>query len=245
MSPDFHFLVLLRSVLMLAVGSVPVFLWKHRHRTAPAVLALGGAAWVIAVASKVAWALPLNAIVRHFLERQLGTSSAKVAFSAYLGLLSGVFEVGLVLVASRTIRRLRAASSADAIGFGLAFGGVEAAILALAGLAALAHPQAFPVASLVTGPLERASALVLHVVTCVLVFGPQFRARPWRAFALSFFYKSGIDAIAAYGLLELGIQTSTLKLVAFEAVIALLVAPALFIGRRTSPTMPAVASADV
>jgi uncharacterized membrane protein YhfC len=134
------------------------------------------------------------------------------AMEIYIGLLTGIFEVGLVLLASRVVKRLRRVTWDDAVAFGLAFGGIEAVVM---GVAALALNRTIEPHLVFVGPLERASALVVHVVTCALVLRGGRGAK-----ALAFVYKSAIDMVAAWAILSWGIKANESRLLVFEAALA-------------------------
>lgn len=230
MSASAVILVLLRSLAMAAVGVVPLRGHWRRHRS---MAMAGAAAWFVTVALKVGWALPITPVVHRFLVAHLSASWAERSFAGYVGILTGIFEVGLVFALARLVRRFRSASVDDALAFGLGFGGIEALVLAVGGLAGLAHPEAFVSASVLIGPFERASATMVHVVGCGLVMSPVFRARAWRAFALAFAFKSLVDGAAAFAVLYAS-GVSSMRLVAFELALGIVAMTAfLFLKRET------------
>lgn len=193
---------------MIAVGVVPLVFWTRGHRTGLAVPALGAVAWVVSVAMKVGWAVATNAAVKVALIRAAGPGAGTALMEIYVGLLTGVFEVGLVVLAAR----LRGATRDEAVAFGLAFGGFEVLLLGLAAVAVHAANAPFHV---FVGVVERASALVFHVVASVLVL----RGRT-RAAVVAFVYKSAVDAFGAWGILSYGVKASPGKLLVVEAVLA-------------------------
>lgn len=117
-------LVVFRSLAMAAVAIGPVA-WRWR-RSAKSMFGFGAAAWFVTVALKVAWALPMNQLVHDGLAAHLPSALAKGIFDGYVGMLTGVFEVGLLFALARSVRRLRETSAGDALAFGLGFGGIEA-----------------------------------------------------------------------------------------------------------------------
>jgi len=206
----------------LAAGIVPVAWWRRGRKGLWGALALGLLAWIIGVALKVAWALPTNKAILGLFTRVLPPTLAAVVSHAYIGLLTGVFECGLVLlVAWRT--RLRQADWAQAMAFGLGKGGGEAVVLGLVALvqavvmaamgqratSLLTPEQHAAVAQMATAAsagsamLERLAALAAHIFSSVLiVYGLRVRQQRW--FWLSFAYLSAVDALAAWGIAVYG-----------------------------------------
>lgn len=178
-------------------------------RRAPWTFAgLGALAWTSSVAAKVLAA----AVTVPFLNDRLGASHPITI--VWVGLLTGIFECGLVLPLVRWTR-LRDADWDRAVAFGVAFGAFEAIILGLlyAIVAALvllffdSIPETFrgPVLKefaigspvIVVFPMiERVLAILAHVLSCVLLVRA-VQAREWRWFWLAFAYKSAMDAVAA------------------------------------------------
>jgi uncharacterized membrane protein YhfC len=182
-------------------------------------LAIGAAAWVVAVLLKVGWALPTNTIVRQGLLHAAGTSLGRPLFWVYIGLLTGIFECGITyVIVART--KLREADWATSLAFGIGFGATEAFVLGALSLigmaAAILFHQFLPQATqarlaaqlagraeflpLMLPILERAGTLFVHAFSCVaIVYGFRTR-RVWSWFALAFVYKSAVDGVAAWGL---------------------------------------------
>ena len=205
---------LLSGIGMLLVAVVAVALWRARTGAAWRATALGAAAWAVGVALKVAWAVPTNKLVLGGLKRALGDAAGGAVGYLYIGLLTGIFEVGVTwLFVAKT--RLRSSSREDAIAFGIGFGAVEAFVLGLASLAGIvvalvawdklpagakellggAHgalPIALPI-------FERAYALLAHLVCCILVvWAVQLERARW--FWVAFVFKSLVDAMAVWGI---------------------------------------------
>jgi hypothetical protein len=131
---------------------------------------------------------------------------------------------------------MRSADRFEALSFGVGFGAAEAltvgmlatlplalmlvapAVLPHAMKEALTRVYGGPVsmAGIVFPPVERASALVFHVVSCAVVVHGCRVGRPWIWFAVAFVYKSAIDAIAAWAILPLGVTTTSVELAGLE-----------------------------
>jgi uncharacterized membrane protein YhfC len=176
--------------------------WRH--------LGLGALAWVVTVALKFAWAVPVNTPVYQWLYQVLPEALAGISFYVYVGLLTGVFEVGVVWLVMR-YTRLGRATWEQALAFGIGFGAVEALLLGFRGLgiglAALTSPAELPLGPAELAQMndvwyqlapiaERFFAVLVHVLSNALIFYAVATRKP-RWFWLALLYKSGIDAVAA------------------------------------------------
>lgn len=215
---------------MIAVALVAVIAFRRRSRASWAAFGIGALAWTVGVAAKIAWAVPTNKLVLAFFDAHLGRLAAPVSW-LYIGLLTGVFEVGATWIFVRATR-IRTASRADATAFGIGFGAFEAALLGLFALAIVAvtalfwsklphevqtalaakHSSrwmlAFPI-------LERAYCIVAHAVSCILVVEAVQQKRP-RWLAASFVYKTLLDGIAAWGIMAWHVKSDERHFIAFE-----------------------------
>ncbi len=177
-------------------------------------LGLGALFWVLTVAVKFAFAVPVNPLVFRALgvsEETLFSLGNLIAY-LYLGALTGIFEAGLAWLILRKIRWGQATWS-QALVFGIGFGAIEALLLGLASggaaLAGLFAPEALPVftlgslannATLVMGlaPIvERLSVIFAHILACVLIFHAiASREAKWGWLAI--LYKTLLDAPAGF-----------------------------------------------
>lgn len=224
-------LVLLPGVGMILVALAFVayalfrrFGWRY--------LGWGALAWVVTVALKFAWAIPVNRYVYAGLTSALPGALGSGLFYLYVGSLTGVFEVALLWLILRRVRLGRATWS-QALAFGLGFGAVEALLLgatSLAGaLVGLLAPSLVPAAleslAALNNPLfglapvvERLAVVLLHAWTNTLLFYAVLR-RESRWFWLAFAVKTLLDTVAAFaqswGLDQLG------RLWAIEGIIVL------------------------
>lgn len=256
-------LLLLSGAGMMAVAVAAVLLYRRGQSVPWTIFGLGALAWTISVALKFAWAIPMNTPVKVRLDAVLPPRASDPIFWLYIGLLTGIFECGFTLFFVRRTR-LRSAEWREAVAFGIGFGAIEAFLLGLLNFVGLLLLVIFwnqlpeetkaAVAGRVRGDLlaipmpviERVSALVAHVFTCVLIVHG-VRVREWRWFWISFAYKSALDAIAAWGLLATNLASSTRTLVAFEAavgVFALVGLAGLGYLRRRYPGPAGVSSPD-
>jgi uncharacterized membrane protein YhfC len=265
MRPPLDPLGVVAAMGMVAVGLAAVFGWRRRAKSPWAVFGIGALAWTVGVALKVAWAVPTNKPILAVLSSHLGRAAGPASW-LYIGLLTGVFEVGATWLFVR-YTRLRSANGGDAMAFGLGFGAIEAVLLGVVSLvgalvvalfwsrlptevqSALAHtPNGWSRWMVVLPVFERAYAVVAHVVSCVLVVeGVKLRRPIW--LAASFTYKTLVDGIAAWGIMAWSVRSNAAHLAWFELLLgALVVASALLgrlarrtpIGDRLPPTAAAV-----
>lgn len=225
---------LLPGVLAAAVGVAAIVVDRRQIQGRLSFLALGGATWIGSVALKAAWALSTNSAIHHWLTDRCGSRIGEPIFWLYIGLLTGIFEVGATIAVAR-VARMGERPPRDAFSFGIGFGAIEAILMGVLGtvpvLILLVAPRLLPteardaivsarggsmVIGMIVPPLERFSTLIVHVLTCVWV-AEAFRTRRWRWAIFAFTYKSLVDAAAAWGILSLGVKTSPSRLVGFEA----------------------------
>ena len=228
-------LFLLSGLGMILVAAVAVMLAGRGKRPLWRVLGIGAGAWVIGVALKFAWAIPLNAAIRRGLEHLLGTAASAPLYWLYVGLLTGIFECGVALLFVRR-SQLRNSDWRQAVTFGVGFGAMEAfALGALATISLVVSTMFFDVlppgakasllksySSLALIPLsifERIAALLAHVFSCVLiVLGVRLARQRW--FWLSFAYKTALDGVAAWAILAYGVRDSVGRLAQTEVIFA-------------------------
>ena len=196
------------GMLVVALG---FFGYALARRLGGWMLLWGALAWVVTVALKFAWAIPVNRIV-YEAAQGLPQPLGNLLFYVYVGALTGVFEVGLTWLLLR-YTRLGKSAWGGALAFGIGFGAVEAALLALSPLItvimALVNPSSLPAGVLeqfavLNNPLqglapiwERFFTIWVHILSAVLLFYG-IRVRQARWFWLAFLYKTGIDAVAAF-----------------------------------------------
>lgn len=184
---------------------------------------LGALAWVVAVALKFAWAIPVNGPIMQALRTALPEEASRGIFYVYVGFLTGFFEVILVYLALRRTRigRETASTWQGALAFGIGFGAVEAFLLGLLSLVgtlpAVVMPQLYPLPSLadiahandvlwaVAPVWERFFTVLIHIFSTVLIcYAIAGRQVGWMWLAVA--YKTILDAVAAFGQVN-GINT--------------------------------------
>lgn len=229
--PQIQPVALLGGIGMVVVA-LGFYLYGATRKLGWRYMLLGGAAWMVTVALKFAWAIPFNSPIYAYLTGALPKLAGENLFNLYVGMLTGVFEVGLVWLLVRYTKFGRA-DWKKALAFAIGFGALEALLLGVMNLfsvvAGLAAPAAIPVGQLdqlavLNNPLyglapvsERFFTIWIHILSNVLVFYAAAVRKPgyfWLAFA----YKSLIDAVAAWGQLS-GLLNTLGVLWAIEAVI--------------------------
>jgi uncharacterized membrane protein YhfC len=179
--------LLVPGVGMLLVATAFIIYAAYRKFLGWSYLGLGALVWVLTVAAKFAWAIPVNPLVY----RALGVTTENIfspgnlAAYLYIGALTGIFEVGLAWLILSKVRWGKAAWH-QALVFGIGFGVVEAYLLGFqvlsSALVGIFSPAALPIptlaslansASLVMGlapVVERLSVIFAHIFSCVLIF---------------------------------------------------------------------------
>lgn len=204
------------GMILVAIGFVTYAILR---RLGWAYLALGAGAWMVAVALKFLWAVPLNTPIYNFLTGSLQVPGEMI-FHLYVGALTGVFEVLLVWLMAR-YSRLGRVEWQRALAFGIGFGAFEAFLLGLISLTtvsmAIYSPGMVPVASLNSlaqsssllhnlAPIsERLFVILVHIFCNTLILYAATTRKPGY-FWFAFVFKSLMDSAASYAQLH-GLQT--------------------------------------
>jgi uncharacterized membrane protein YhfC len=180
-------IVLLPGIGMIFVALAFVIYAVRKKILGWRYLGLGALFWVLTVAIKFAFAIPINTLVYQVLgvtSEHLFSPGNLTAY-IYIGGLTGIFEAGLAwLILSRV--RWGKTGWSQALVFGIGFGVIEALLLGLAGfgssLAALLSPDVLPISALgglannatfgmgLAPIVERLSVIFAHIFSCVLIF---------------------------------------------------------------------------
>lgn len=220
MSPIF----LLSGIGMVLVGFVFILYWTIRTRINWIFVLLGAFAWLIAVILKWIASLPMQSII-NYLKNSLPSYIAEPLGWLYIGLLTGIFECGIVLVYIY-LTRIKNSTWQEGVGFGIGFGGFEAVLVGVGSffltLLVICCPNILPPevirfaqagndSPLVIPAdiLERITAIFIHILSCLLIIYAVQNAQ-WKWFWISFIYKTTIDAIAGYLHLTYGVENLTL-----------------------------------
>ncbi len=218
------------GMILVSLGFLAYVIWR---RLSWRYLLLGALFWIITVALKFAFAVPVNPVVLRALQvsqTDLFSPGNLIAY-LYIGALTGIFEAGLTWLILQ--RRWGKATWKQALGFGIGFGVVEALLLGFSGLlpaiVALTSPAVLPVPTL--GGLARSGQLVIglaavverlfvifaHIFANVLIFyAIVSRQSKWGWLAI--LYKTLLDAPGGFAAFY-GTETAA-KLWSIEAAIA-------------------------
>lgn len=199
------------GMLLVSLGFIAYFI---RQRLTWKYWGLGALFWVITVALKFLFAIPVNPLVYTLLNISYTNPFAPTNWIAYLyvGALTGIFEVGVAYLILKNIRWGKA-SWGQALAFGIGFGVIEALILGFTSLGsaafAMISPDALPVPTLgnlaQTGTLvmglapvvERLTVIIAHIFSCVMIFYAIAKKEARWAW-LAVLYKTILDAPAAF-----------------------------------------------
>ena len=210
---------------MIAVAIIPS-LWILSIGGTWSALLLGGLAWIVSVALKVAWAVPTNKRILSYLKSKLPAKLAGPLSWTYIGLLTGIFECGIALIFVLKLPTLYQANWEDALAFGIGFGAIEALVLGLlllcGGIYYGFRSQSIPEedralwskgvsVTLQEMPIpivERASTLCIHVFSNVLII-LAVQLNIYLLFWFSFGFNVLVDGFAGWMILEKDIKNST------------------------------------
>ena len=208
------YLMLFSAVGMIAVGAVAVGIWRFCSRVPWRWFWVGAAVWTVGVALKFACAFVLNRPVLGALKTGLSHDLYLAVGSVYIGILTGVFEIGVTLIAGLIWRGMAQRTRGVAVGVGA--GAIEAVLLGVLALASVvaclvttgstqdevlaATTSAASVTPLLwlAGPIERVIALVCHIASRALVLVGIARGKWGWPFAIAFVLMSAVDAVAGY-----------------------------------------------
>lgn len=196
-NPGFKLSEAIPPKLMVLVGLLAILIGRRLWRTPLKLFGLGALLWTISVAVKFAIAILLNKPVESALHTIMPKHPADVTYWIYIGLLTGITEVGIFLALTRWFQR-RQWSWRDAASVGIGFGAIESILLGVG--AAIAAISGFTNAGSFVPVLERALTIFIHTAATVIAIYAVTRRR-WGWFVFAFLYKSGVDALAAYVLL--------------------------------------------
>ena len=114
--------------LMMLVALAFVVAWKRRTHVKLRWFWAGAGVWTLGVALKIVCALALNEKLLDLLEKVLPHALYVVLASSYIGLLTGVFEIGVTLACALLWKRM-AADPDRAVAIGIGAGAFEAFVL--------------------------------------------------------------------------------------------------------------------
>lgn len=206
------------GVGMTLVGVIAVLWWRWRSGAPWRWFWVGAAVWTVGVALKFAWAIPLNEPILAAIEAVVPHSAYLVLGAIYIGALTGVFEIGITLLAALVWKNM-SRDAARGVAVGVGAGAFEAILLGLAATAVMvaalivggefadevrqATARSAGPTSLIwlVGPVERVIAILCHISSRALVLLGVARGR-WRwPFFWAFVIMTAIDSVAGYAYL--------------------------------------------
>ena len=205
--------MLASGVLVLLIIISIIVWWRNRIQTSWKWLLIGAGVWFVGVLFKFVVAYLANTPVLASIETSLPRTGYLIAGSTYIGLLTGVFEIGMTLAFAMLIRGIYD-NPRRALSVGLGAGAVEALLIALSSLGSyftvltgsansdailstLTHAVLVTPLLWLVGPVERIIAILCHTSSRALVLLAVAQRRT-RFFWVGFFILTAIDAIAGY-----------------------------------------------
>ncbi len=205
--------LLISGCLVVLITLVILLWWRRNIEASWKWLLLGAGVWLVGVVSKFIVAMIANTPVLSLLQSAL-TQTGYLAFGAvYIGLLTGVFEIGITLAFALLIRAMYRDRD-RALSVGLGAGLVEALLIGFSSIgnyvavqagvadsdaimAALAQAVAVTPLLWLVAPIERIIAILCHVSSRMLVlYGVM--AKKYRYVWTGFTILTLLDAIAGY-----------------------------------------------
>lgn len=205
--------LLLSGIGMALVGIVAVVYWKWKFRISINYFLWGAAAWVIAIAIKMAMDYSITPFLNEWLQ-SMGIVAALVGIGIYVGLRTGILESGAsYIIMIKT--RLRNMDFRKGVAFGIGFGAAEAIFLGVTSFLNILVFVMFPdIVSIVPEPLrevlltqlnasswivfapiiERISIMFIHVFSALLVLYA-IKSRKLIYLVYSILFKTLVDGI--------------------------------------------------
>jgi hypothetical protein len=195
---------LLSGLGMFVIGGSCIMYWRNKTAVPLRFFGWGALAWGLTVATKLVFAVAFNQPVAGAIYEFLPSSLAGPLLWLYIGLLTGIFECGgVLLLVSKT--KLKEMHWIEAIAFGIGFGAIEAMLLGSISYASTFELGLSPL--IIPAPvIERTAAMFIHVFSNVLIV-LSVRSGSWMEFWESFFYKTAVDGVAAFGSLSYGLES--------------------------------------
>jgi uncharacterized membrane protein YhfC len=205
--------ILISGCLVLLVVFGIVAWWRKNTKVSWRWLFVGAGVWFVGVILKFVVANYANATVLATIDSSMSRLGYLVLGSGYIGLLTGVFEIGITLVFALLIKHMWE-NAPHALSVGLGAGLVEAMLIGFSSVgnyfmvvAGSAHSDAIlnaltqaaavtPLLWLIS-PVERCIAILCHTSSRMLVLFCVARHKP-RYFWAGFLLMTMLDALAGY-----------------------------------------------
>ncbi len=208
-----YYALLASGPLMVLVALIFVIGWERKTAIRLRWFWVGAGIWAVGVALKILWAVALNEPILGLLKSALPHDLYIAAGSIYIGLLTGIFEIGITLAFAWKWRQMtRTGDRAVAVGIGA--GAFEAILLGfVAGTQVVVSLAGVPGTDLtkvmtaylgastsvlwLIGPVERVLAILCHTSARVLVLLGVAQRR-WAFFWYGFLIMTVVDTIAGW-----------------------------------------------
>ena len=172
------------QVLTILVSAGIVIYWKRKSNVKVKFFLIAGLIWFISVLLKIPPSLPINSF-HQLLREKLPLFISEPLIWLYTGLLTGIFECGIVLLCLFIFKTLKEMNLKESIAFGLGFGITEAVVVIIPSLIftliLISSPELIP-AKLRLGPefaksifstplpfVERIFAIIVHLFSKLLI----------------------------------------------------------------------------
>ena len=200
---------------MVWVGIGAVLLWKLWSGCKYSWFWIGAGVWTVGVGLKFGWAFLLNKPVLDALRITVPHDAYLVLSGIYIGLLTGVFEIGITLVAALRWKQI-ADDRTRGVAVGVGAGAFEAMVLGMVALMgtsiaiavggslrddlviAMAPLERTTALTWLVGPVERVIAILCHTASRTLVLFGVARGRWLWPFVAGFLVMTYVDSVAGY-----------------------------------------------
>lgn len=198
-------------VLLVSIGFIAGARKKYNFRMR--WIWIGGCIWFVGVALKFGFAALANDSILFWLQDTLKYPWYLTFGSAYIGALTGIFEIGITLVFALMIKKM-SDDPGKAIGVGVGAGTIEAILIGLSQIAnviylmtggqgsneimnALTDTVRLNPVFFLLAPAERMIAIICHTGSRVMTLYAVARRNYW-FFVIGFLIMTVIDAIAGF-----------------------------------------------
>ncbi len=206
----FNPFIALAGILMMLTAIIPFIFWRRKTKILWRFFGWGALLWLVNIVIKVTTDFTVVPLYAALLPTFL--------LALQYGLRTGIFEILMPYAAIRWVKCLRRATWAQAIAFGIGFGGLENFLLGLQSfgstllftlfpqlLARLPGSLAAEYTTLLTAStwfifapgIERVAAMFIHVFSCVALF-VALRPGKKRYLLYAFIFKTVADGMALY-----------------------------------------------
>ncbi len=205
--------ILIAGILIIIISSGFIIRWKKLSGISLRWIFLGGGVWLTGVVLKFLFAFAFNDPILEGIKSTLGQTNYLSIGSIYIGLLTGVFEIGITFLFALFIKGMYE-NYRRGIGIGIGAGAIEAILIGfsqigsfiyiLSGQAGSNTAMAAITQSAITtpflwliGPVERIIAILCHTSSRALVLFCILKKK-YIYFWAGFLIITAIDAIAGY-----------------------------------------------